>query len=268
MLNLALIALSPRSDSVRLLGWFCRVRQSLGTSKDDPKQLWRHASFDHLTALDLIRSLAQTRGGKHESPYATALALLTGIGLVAFSPSAAFSQSANDVVGTWTLVSSIVVQDGKEIDQFGPDAKGMMSLDAGGRFMLTIIGAGLPKFGSNNRVTGTAEENKAVVGKSIAVFGTYSIDVADRIMTFGLETATFPNWSGTEQKRSLVTFSQTEIYERERVCWRTSYNDLETRQVDRVPLRIARRNVCSWHRAEDFLQRNDYGRVDDWRGGR
>ena len=130
---------------------------------------------------------------------ATALALLTGIGLGAFSPSAAFSQSANDVVGTWTLVSSIVVQDGKEIDQFGPDAKGMMSLDAGGRFMLTIIGAGLPKFASNNRATGTPEENKAVVGKSIAVFGTYSINVADKIMTFRLETATFPNWNGTEQ---------------------------------------------------------------------
>jgi len=80
--------------------------------------------------------------------YATGLALLTGIGLGALLPSAAFSQSANDVVGTWTLVSSIVVQDGKETDQFGPDAKGMMSLDAGGRFMLTIIGAGLPKFAS------------------------------------------------------------------------------------------------------------------------
>src|ERR1700741_1998134 len=83
-----------------------------------------------------------------KADYGTALALLAGIGLGAFSPSAAFSQSANDVVRTWTLISSIVVQDGKEIDQFGPDAKGMMSLDAGGRFMLTIIGAGLPKFAS------------------------------------------------------------------------------------------------------------------------
>ena len=142
---------------------------------------------------------------------ATALALLTGIGLGAFSPSTALSQSANDVVGTWTLISSIVVQDGKEIDQFGPDAKGMMSLDAGGRFMLTIIGAGLPKFASNNRASGTPEESKAVVGRSIAVFGTYSINVADKIITFRLETATFPNWNGTEQKRSLVTFSQNEL---------------------------------------------------------
>jgi hypothetical protein len=146
-----------------------------------------------------------------QAHFATALALITGIGLGAFSPSAAFSQSANDVVGMWTLVSSIVVQDGKEIDQFGPDAKGMMSLDAGGRFMLTIIGAGLPKFASNNRATGTPEENKAVVGKSIAVFGTYSVNMADKIMTFRLETATFPNWNGTEQKRTLVTFSQDEL---------------------------------------------------------
>src|SRR5262245_45559958 len=102
--------------------------------------------------------------------YAMALALLTGIGLGAFLPSTALSQSANAVVGTWTLVATIVVQDGKEIDQFGPDAKGTMSLDAGGRFMLTIIGGDLPKFASNDRATDTQEENKAVVGKSIAVF--------------------------------------------------------------------------------------------------
>jgi Lipocalin-like domain len=43
------------------------------------------------------------------------------------------------------------------------------------------------------------------------VFGTYSINLADKIMTFRLETATFPNWNGTEQKRSLVTFSQDEL---------------------------------------------------------
>src|SRR5712692_8465895 len=75
----------------------------------------------------------------------------------AFSASGAFAQSANDVVGTWTLVSSITEQDGKKTDQFGPGAKGMLSLDAGGRFMLTIIGADLPKFASNNRATGTPE---------------------------------------------------------------------------------------------------------------
>jgi Lipocalin-like domain len=140
----------------------------------------------------------------------TVLSLLIAIALHVL-PLAAFAQSASDLVGTWTLVSSVVRQDGKEIDQFGPDAKGMLSLDAAGRFMLTIIGADLPKFASGNRATGTPEENKAIVEKSIAVFGTYSIDPADKIITFRLESATFPNWNGTKQRRSIVTSSQEEL---------------------------------------------------------
>jgi hypothetical protein len=116
----------------------------------------------------------------------------------------AFAQSANNVVGTWSLVSAISEQDGKKSDTFGPGAKGMLSLDAGGRYMIAIIGADLPKFASNNRATGTADENKAVVGKSIAHFGTYSINEADKTITFKMESVTFPNWNGTEQKRSLT----------------------------------------------------------------
>jgi hypothetical protein len=129
----------------------------------------------------------------------------------AFSASGVFAQSTNDVVGTWTLVSSITEQDGKKTDQFGPGAKGMMSLDPGGRFMLTIIGVDLPKFASNNRATGTPEENKAIVSKSIALFGTYSINPADKTLILKIETATFPNWNATEQKRSLITVSGDEL---------------------------------------------------------
>lgn len=129
----------------------------------------------------------------------------------AFPASGALAQSANDVVGTWTLVSSINEMDGKKTEQFGPGAKGRLSLDAGGHFTLTIIGADLPKFASNNRATGTPEENKAVVSKSIALFGTYSLNLADKTLVLKIESATFPNWNATEQKRNLVTVSKNEL---------------------------------------------------------
>jgi Lipocalin-like domain len=134
--------------------------------------------------------------------------VLLGVALSTFTASA---QGANDVVGTWTLVSSIAEKDGKKTDQFGPGAKGMMILDVEGRFMLTIIGAELPKFASNNRATGTPEENKAVVGKSIALFGTYSMAPADKTIILKIENSTFPNWDATEQKRSVVTLSGDEL---------------------------------------------------------
>ena len=117
--------------------------------------------------------------------------------------SPASAQSAIDVVGTWTLVSSVTESDGVKTDQFGAGAKGMMVLDATGHFMLTIIGPDLPKFGSNNRAGGTPEENKAVMSKSIAMIGDYSVNASEKTLTFKVESATFPNWNGTEQKRLL-----------------------------------------------------------------
>ena len=121
------------------------------------------------------------------------------------------AQAADGLRGTWTLVSSVTDKDGKKTEQFGHGAKGMMSLDSDGHFMLTIIGAGLPKFAATSRAAGTAEENKAVMSKSIGMIGTYSVNPADKTLTFRVESATFPNWNGTEQKRLIVTASKDEL---------------------------------------------------------
>jgi len=141
--------------------------------------------------------------------FAVGAALASQIAM--FSSPAALGQSASDVVGTWSLVSSVTERDGTRTDQFGPGAKGMMALDADGRFMLTIIGPDLPKFASNNRAGGTPDENKAVVSKSIAMIGTYSVNPADKTLTFRVDSATFPNWNGTEQKRLLSSSNTDEL---------------------------------------------------------
>ena len=116
-----------------------------------------------------------------------------------------------DLRGTWTLVSSVTDKDGKKTEQFGSGATGMMSLDGGGHFMLTIIGPGLLKFASGNRAAGTPEENQAVMAKSIAMIGTYSLNPADKTLTFKVESSTFPNWNGTVQKRSIVAATGDEL---------------------------------------------------------
>ena len=123
----------------------------------------------------------------------------------------AWAQTADDLRGTWTLVSSVTEKNGMKTEQFGHGAKGMMSLDAGGNFMLTIIGPDLQKFAANSRTAGTAEENKAVVSKSIGMIGTYSVNPTDKTLTFRVESATFPNWNGTEQKRLIMTASKDEL---------------------------------------------------------
>lgn len=129
----------------------------------------------------------------------------------AFLPNAAMAQSANDIAGTWTLDSSVTEKDGTKTDQFGSGAKGMLVFDASGRFMLTIIGPDLPKFGSNNRAAGTPEENKAVMSRSIAMMGTYTVNSPEKSLIFRVDSATFPNWNGTEQKRLISVLNGDQL---------------------------------------------------------
>ena len=106
------------------------------------------------------------------------------------------------VVGTWTYVSvDIVSTNGSRVPLYGPSPQGVASFDSNGHYILLTARSGLPKFASNNRNEGTPEENKAVVQGSIAHFGTYTVNDADKTITFHIETSTFPNWNGTDQKR-------------------------------------------------------------------
>src|SRR5437870_11190408 len=114
----------------------------------------------------------------------------------------AFAQTAKDFVGTWTLVYAVTEQGGNKTDTFGPNAKGSLIVDANGRYMIAFARADLPKVASNNRTTATAEENKAIVGGTLAHFGTLSVNAADKTFTFKIETATFPNRSGRSEEHT------------------------------------------------------------------
>ena len=119
---------------------------------------------------------------------------------VVLSVGAVCAQTAKDLAGTWTFLSAVTEQGGTKTEPFGPNPKGIMTVDANGRYVIAIMRAGLPKVASNNRTTGTPEENKAIVGGSIAHFGTLSVNEADKAIIFKIEAATFSNWDGTEQK--------------------------------------------------------------------
>jgi hypothetical protein len=70
------------------------------------------------------------------------------------------------------------------------------------RISMIITRSDLPKIASNNRHAGTPEENKAFEEGSIAYFGTYS--AKQMTCAIHIESSTFPNWIGTNQKRSFI----------------------------------------------------------------
>jgi hypothetical protein len=134
-------------------------------------------------------------------PFITTSALIFGV----FLPKEVAAQTtAKGLVGTWTLVSVTFERDGKKTDFYGPNPQGQMTFDPNGRISFIVTRSDLPKFASNNRQTGTPEENKAIVQGSLAYFGTYSVDEAAKTVTIHIESCSFPNWNGTDQKRSFT----------------------------------------------------------------
>jgi hypothetical protein len=74
-----------------------------------------------------------------------------------FLTSDAVAQTARDLVGTWTNVSNVnIQQDGSRADVFGPHPSGIAIFETNGLFAIVNINPDVPKFGSNNRAQGTA----------------------------------------------------------------------------------------------------------------
>jgi len=137
------------------------------------------------------------------------VASLTFVGLDA-STKYATAQQASDLVGTWAHVSSVnTAADGTKSETFGPAPKGQAIFSNNGQFSIILHRADLPKFASNNRAQGTAEENKAVVAGMAVVYGTYTVDKKDIVLK--VEGSIFPNWVGTEQRRPISSFSADEL---------------------------------------------------------
>jgi hypothetical protein len=113
------------------------------------------------------------------------------------------SELRQQMVGTWSLSEQWVEQDGKKIQRFGANPKGIAIYDGNGRFATILLRTDLPKFASNNAMTGTADEYKAIVQGSNATYGRWSIDEADGSLISQIDGSTFPGWDGQTQKRTL-----------------------------------------------------------------
>jgi hypothetical protein len=114
------------------------------------------------------------------------MSVMTAVGFAVAAGSAAGAPAIDkrQLVGTWVLVSNTPTSPNART--FGPN-DGVAIFEANGRFALSLVRSDLPKIASNNRDTGTPDENKAIVQGSIAYFGTYSVSEADGTVTLHIE---------------------------------------------------------------------------------
>jgi hypothetical protein len=134
----------------------------------------------------------------------------SGIVLV---PSAAIGQEKSlkeQLVGAWTLVSAVdTLPDGSKSEPWGPNPKGAYMFDANGRFAQMLMRSDLPKLAS--RLQGTPEQNKAIAQGAIAMYGTYSVNEADKVISVHFEGSTFAGFVGTDGKRIVTSITADEL---------------------------------------------------------
>jgi hypothetical protein len=133
------------------------------------------------------------------------ISAMTMLGLALVSGTAVAQQKSlkEQLVGTWTLVSSdYTASNGTKRQPFGANPKAILIFDAGGRYAAVGGPSNRPKFKSASQPT-TEELAAATENYYAANFGTWSVTEADKTLTRRYESALRPNNEGTDVKDSI-----------------------------------------------------------------
>ena len=142
----------------------------------------------------------------------TTALLCLAVGLSASDARAQQKSLKEQLVGTWTLVSSDQVRpDGSKLKQFGANPKGINVFDANGRFFLIIASADNSRIAARDPNTTNQEEVGGLIAESIAYYGTYTVNEGVNVITLHLDASTFPNQIGTDQKRTITSLTADEL---------------------------------------------------------
>jgi hypothetical protein len=141
-----------------------------------------------------------------------ALSMLIGAAFVSSSAIAQQKSIKEQLVGTWEVISWEQVRpDGSKFHRFGANPKGLQIFDANGHFAIMFFAPDLPKIASNNPSTPTPDELKSLTGRSIAYYGTYTVDEAAKVLDLKIVASSFPNQVGTNNKRTITLITADEL---------------------------------------------------------
>jgi Lipocalin-like domain len=133
------------------------------------------------------------------------LCAITSLGLALLSGTALGQQKSlkEQLVGAWTLVSTdVITPDGTKRQDFGANPRGILILDASGRYALVQGRPDRAKFktSGNVRLDTPAAEYGEAARAFAANFGTWSTNEADKTLIRKYEAALIPNVEGAETK--------------------------------------------------------------------
>lgn len=119
------------------------------------------------------------------------IALATA-GLCAAMCTGVSAQNAKDIVGAWETTSITSERaDGSKFSPITGRLKGLVVFTSDGHFSQHNVNLDMPKIAANNRQQSTAEENKAIMQGSYALFGRYTVDETDHTLAIQSKVAPF-----------------------------------------------------------------------------
>jgi hypothetical protein len=125
------------------------------------------------------------------------LSAMLAVGLLSLPDSINAQQKSlrEQLIGAWTLVSC----DGPYCGTL-TNPNGILIIDGSGRYASVFASRGRPKISTVNRQALPAEEYKAAAMGFLAQFGTWSVNEADKTITYHIDGTLFPNLEGLDGK--------------------------------------------------------------------
>ena len=143
-------------------------------------------------------------------------------------------------IGTWRLVSYEFRDQAGEVEYpFGREAVGQLMYDVKRNMSAFVARASVAPFVSGDWGSGTDAEVRAAFDGFVGYFGAYSFDLNRGTVIHHVRSASFPNWTGTDQVR---------------------YFKAEGRRLAlSAPIIVDGRDVTAvliWERATDYAENN------------
>ena len=111
----------------------------------------------------------------------------------------------NELIGTWQLLSYIEVplNGSDSIFPMGKSPKGILIYGADGFMSVQISSSERSIYSSNDRYIADDQEIISSIKGFIAFSGSYHINNQTAIVSYSIQTSSFPNWEGQIQERKV-----------------------------------------------------------------
>jgi len=138
---------------------------------------------------------------------------LEPLAMLAIALSGAHAEPPLSLQGTWDLQSAYEIHaDGQRTTNYGEHPHGLLMIDADGRYSLQIFRPDRVKFAAGDKTRGTPDEYRAAVLGASTHTGRVAVDEQSHRLVFTIQTASFPNWEGTQQVREYTFENGTLSY--------------------------------------------------------